>query len=98
MPTSPSGGKMQISLEVPYSEKISRLFIFRFLWAYLLIFPMIPLSIWVAIVGVLHFFYMLFMGKRHKGFWFIHKRFFVWVTEWQGYMGLHVDRRPAFWW
>jgi len=83
--------------EVPYNEKISRLFIFRFLWVYILIWPMIPMAIYVGIVNFLHFFYQLVLGKRNKGMWELHVRMFKWFVKWQTYLGLMTDKRPGFW-
>ena len=89
--------KTALHLEVPYGEKISRLFIFRPLWVCLLIFPMIPAAIWMYILTCLQFLYMLFLGKRHKGMFDTTARFFVWMTSWQAYLGNYVDMRPGFW-
>lgn len=90
--------KQHVSLEVPFREKISRLFIFRFFWVYILAFPMIPLFVWIYIVIILHFLYMLIMGKRHKGLWENMVRFYKFMVSWQTYLMLLVDERPKFWW
>jgi len=95
----PSGApteKTTITLEIPYQEKISRLFIFRFLWAYVVIFTMIPWAMYVGLVGLVHFFYMLFLGKRHQGMFGIHARFLRFAVKWQSYLGAMTDKRPNF--
>lgn len=88
----------QFSVDVPFREKISRLFIFRGLWVYILIFPLIPLGIWFGLVMFLHFWYMLFLGKRNQFLWDNQKKLFVWMTKWQAYLNYLVDLRPGFWW
>lgn len=93
-----SSGKSSIKLEVQFSEKISRLFIFRFLWAYILWIPIIPLAIWVCIITFVHFWYMLILGKRSKSMWDTSVRFLTWMTQWQSYLGNHTDMRPGLWW
>ncbi len=85
-------------VEVPYSEKVSRLFIFRFLWIFIAMWPMMVLAFWVGILMMLHFWYMLFMGKRHEYLWSAAKRFFVYNMEWKSYLEVLTDERPGFWW
>jgi len=85
------------SIEVPFEEKISRLFFFRFLWVYLLIFPLMPMAIYLGIVNFLHFFHKLFLGKRNKGMWDLQVRFLKWILSWQTYLGAITDQRPGFW-
>lgn len=93
-----SSPKSSLKLEVPYSEKISRLFIFRPLWVCLLIWPLGVLACWMYIVLLLQFVYMLFLGKRHLGLFNQSVRFFSWMTQWQSYMGNYTDMRPGLWW
>ncbi len=93
----PMDEKMQVSIDVPYRETISRLFIFRFLWVYVLMFVMIPVAIYMCIIGFLHFWYMLILGKRSQGMWDVMKKVFVWMTQWQAYFNCVVDQRPGFW-
>lgn len=88
--------KSQAQFTAEYSEKISRLFIFRFLWMYIWIFPLAVWGIWIAIISFLHFWYMLFMGKRHKGFWDRTVRFTNYVTKWGSYFKYLTDQRPNF--
>lgn len=88
----------QISLDVPFREKVSRLFIFRPLWIFILIWPAIALSFWFSLTNFLEFFYMLIMGKRHRSLWENSRKYFVWMTEWHAYFSTFVDKRPKFWW
>jgi len=92
-----SSEKPEISVEVPYTEQISRLFIFRFLWMYVLVIVMIPVGIWMGIIMFLQFWYMLFLGKRHEGFWGYQKRLFIWISKWNAYSSTLTDKRPGFW-
>ncbi|MGE3279317.1 MAG: DUF4389 domain-containing protein [Candidatus Altimarinota bacterium] len=89
-------GPQQISLSYPYRETISRLFIFRFLWMFIVIWPMMVWGFWMSIILFLHFWYMLFLGKRHEGFWKRQVRFYTYVTRWNSYFNLMVDQRPDF--
>ena len=88
--------KQEARLDVPYRGTISRLFIFRFLWVYVMIWPLFPWAIWIGIVSFLHFWYMLFLGKRHEGFWNRQLRFFRHCTKWQSYFMFLTDQRPKF--
>ncbi len=90
--------KKDAKLTIEWRHTISRLFIFRFLWVYILIFPLIPLGIWLGIVTFLHFWYMLFMGKRHQGFWNTQVRFYQFMARWQCYLGNLSDKTPSLWW
>lgn len=92
-----SSNKTALQIEVPFAEKVSRLFIFRFLWVYILWIPAIPIAIWVGIVTFVHFWYMLILGKRHQGMWTHAVRMLKWVTNWQSYLSAYTDARPGFW-
>lgn len=86
----------EATLKVEYRGTISRLFIFRFLWAYIMIWPLYVWMIWIGIVYVLQFFHMLFLGKRHEGLWNRMVRFFRHLTKWQSYFMCLTDKRPKF--
>ena len=86
-----------LKIEVPYSEKISRLFIFRPLWVCILIFPLIAAGIWQYILTVVQFLHMLFLGKRNKGMFDQQARFFAWMKQWQSDLGNYTDMKPGFW-
>ena len=90
--------KEQINLDVPFEGKISRLFIFRGLYVFLLFFVIIPLVVWVGFLNMLHFWYMLILGKRQEFIWRQNVKFFVWISKWQAYLNAYVDLRPGFWW
>ncbi len=90
--------KAGIKLEIPYREKISRLFIFRMLWVFVLVWPGMLIGIWIYVVGILEFFYMLILGKRQRTLWENCRRYFVWTMDWNCYMGTLTDKRPSLWW
>lgn len=90
--------KKQIHLDAEYNVEVSRLFIFRFLWAGVVVFPLIPLAIWGGMVNVLQVIYMLIFGKRQEGLWNYKLRFFRFLVSWESYFQLLVDERPSFWW
>lgn len=89
-------GMSTATYQAEYSERISRLFIFRFLWAYIMVWPLIVWAIWIGIISFLHFWYMLIMGKRLKSFWEKQERFMRHMTKWQAYFQLQTDARPKF--
>lgn len=82
-------------MEVPYRDEISRLFVFRFLWIFPLVFVVWFWMFWLGLVMFLHFFYMLFMGRRSQWLWQHMTLFFVYNTRWNAYFNLIVDERPA---
>jgi len=90
--------KQQVSFEVPFEEKISRLFIFRMFWMFVLVWPFFLIGAWLYIVMLLHFVYMLILGKRQKYLWSQFVRAYTWMIKWQSYFGTMVDSRPKFWW
>ncbi|MFN7160032.1 MAG: DUF4389 domain-containing protein [Candidatus Gracilibacteria bacterium] len=86
--------KSQAQFNAEFSENISRLFIFRFLWMYIWIFPLAVWGLWIGIISFLQFWYMLFTGKRHRGFWDRTVRFTKYVTKWGAYLKYVTDERP----
>ena len=86
--------KSQLKYEPEFSEKISRLFIFRFLWIFPLAVVVFFWSILISVVGFLHFWYMLILGERHKKLWTIHVDFIRFIERWNAYFGAMVDERP----
>jgi len=99
-PVQPSGGSgnklTEVKVDVEYSERVSRLFIFRFLWVFIMMWPLWLWSIWIGILNLLHFFYMLILGKRSKSLWESNTRFFRHVIKWQYYFKAITDQRPKF--
>jgi len=90
--------KSSLKVEVEYNEQISRLFVFRGFWVFVMIWPMYALLIGLGVVNFLHFFHMLFLGKRAKSFWGYNTRFFIWMMSWNSYFMKLTDERPGFWW
>lgn len=87
-------GPLQIDLAVPYRETISRLFVFRFLWLFPLVFVLWIWMIWIGIVSFLQFFYMLFLGKRQPWLWEHMVMLFRYTVRWNSYFNLLTDKRP----
>ena len=85
-----------VSVNPEYSERVSRLFIFRGLWIFIMMWPLYFWAIWASIVMILHFFFMLILGKRHKTLWESTARFFRHVIKWQYYLKGLTDKRPKF--
>ncbi len=86
--------KSQLKYEPEFSENISRLFIFRGLWIFPLIFVLFFWAIWIAIVNFLQFWYMLILGERHKKLWTMHVNFIRFVERWNAYFNFIVDEHP----
>ncbi|HUT21839.1 MAG TPA: DUF4389 domain-containing protein [Candidatus Bipolaricaulota bacterium] len=93
---SSESSKMQLKVEVPWREKISRLFIFRFLWVFVLVWVLYVWMIWIGLVNFVHFWYMLILGKKHQAMWKKNVRFFKTMTEWNSYLSNLTDERPKF--
>ncbi len=85
---------LDAEVKVPYREEVSRLFIFRFLWVFPLMFVLWIWIIWIGIVTFLQFFYMLFMGKRQAWLWEHMVMLFRYSTRWNSYLNLLTDKRP----
>ena len=86
----------EIKLDIPYQETVSRLFIFRPLWVAIVMWPMMVWGFWVGLVGMVHFWYMLILGKRHQGMFGTQVRFMQFLMKWQTYLKGVVDKRPNF--
>jgi hypothetical protein len=88
--------KTDLKYEVPYEKKISRLFIFRFLWMFIEMWVIWIWGMWIGIIAFLHFWYMLILGRRHKGLWKRKVRFMRHIAKWTSYLHNTTDRRPDF--
>ena len=88
--------KKELSLDVPYREEISRLFIFRGLWIFVAVWPMYAWAIWIGIITFVHFWYQLILGRRHEVLFEKHVRFFRHINKWSAYLSFLVDKRPKF--
>lgn len=86
----------EATVEVPFDPKISRLFVFRFLWMFIEGWVLYVWSLWMAILLFLQFWYQLFTGKRHQGMWNRHLRYFRHMTKWNSYLMWLSDKRPKF--
>jgi hypothetical protein len=89
-------GKNECSLEIAYHQTISRLFIFRFLWTVVAVWPLSILGIWFGILSFIHFWFMLILGERSKEIWTRQTRLLQYFTEWQLYFHFFTNRRPPF--
>lgn len=84
------------SIHADFDKRISRLFIFRFLLVFIMIWPLYVWMIWIQLLSIFHFFYMLILGKRHEGIWKRKMRFMRHMTKWQMYLMAMTDKRPKF--
>jgi len=93
-PAPRSGAKSQLKYEPDFSEKISRLFIFRALWIIAIAIPVCLWGIWIGVVTFLQFWHMLILGRRHKALWKMNLRFVRYVERWNAYFHFIVDGHP----
>lgn len=77
-----------------YSPKISRWFVFRFLYLFIEIWVMYVWMFWIALVSFVHFWFMLITGTRNQNLWNRQHRFMRHVSKWQAYLNNLVDQRP----
>ena len=85
-----------VTYSVTFEERISRLFIFRFLWIYIEIWVMFVWAIWFNIANVLQFLFMFIMGKRSKTLWDAQMRYMRNMIKWQSYIMAVSNGRPKF--
>ena len=85
-----------MSVDAPFTPKISRLFVFRFLWIFIEIWVLMVWAIWFSLVKFGQFCYMLVRGKRHRGMWNREMRFIRHGIKWYSYLNAITDRRPDF--
>lgn len=90
----PSTSGTKAAFHADYSSKISRLFIFRFLWM-MIEGPIIAVrSLWICIITVIHWVTMFLSWKRNKKLWAKQQRFWNHIIQWKSYMNWHTDARP----
>lgn len=92
------GDKSKLVMEFEYSERVSRLFIFRFLWTFVFIWPFYLLALFVGFASLFHFVYMFVLGRRQETMWVWSVRFAKWLARWNSYLQASVDERPKLWW
>ena len=86
----------KVTYSVSFEKNISRLFLFRPLWLVVEIWVLIGWSLWIGIVGFLHFWYMIVLGKRHKGLWDMEMHFARHCVIWNSYLRRYSNGRPKF--
>lgn len=75
-----------VTIDVKYEERISRLFIFRFLRMFIEIWILYVWMFWLFLISVVHFFHMLILGKRQEMLWKKQLRFFRHLQKWNAYL------------
>jgi hypothetical protein len=88
--------KTDLTYEAPFANKVSRLFIFRFLWMFIEVWVLYIWGIWYGLVSFVQFWYMLILGKRSEGLWKKQMRFMRHMSKWMSYLHAMTDRRPDF--
>ncbi len=92
----PSSNWSDAELELEYEEKVSRLFFLRFLWLIIEYWIILVRSIWIGLISIIHFFYMIILGKRNKNLWDQTYRYLRHVTKRGMYIKWVTDKRPEF--
>ena len=82
-----------LRFELPYEARISRLFIFRSLWMFIEFWVWYAWGLVMFVVYIVHFLYMLFLGRRHRGMWNMQMRH---MMKWQAYLTTLSSGRPKF--
>ena len=85
-----------VDFNPPFRKKISRLFIFRPLWVFIMIWPLYIRIFWIWIITFLHFWYKLILWRRYEDFWKREVRFMRHLTKWGAYLKWVIDKRPKF--
>lgn len=88
--------KSELHYEAPFDKKISRLFIFRFLWMFPLMIIFIPWAIAIEILMLLQCLHMLILGKRCEFIWKAMYRLMKTSNKWNAYFSTLIDKRPKF--
>lgn len=83
-----------VSIEFTYTEKVSRLFIFRLLWLIIQWPIMYIRGIWFTIIWILQLLHMLVMGQRERSLWNKTTRYVRHATKRYGYILWMTDRLP----
>lgn len=94
---SPEPKKSSLTYSAEFSPTISRLFIFRGFAAIPAFIVLYIWMIWIGIVEFLHFWIMLFAGKRNQWFWGQKLKLMRFLGLWQAYVMTLVDERPGYW-
>ncbi len=90
----PHGTGSTSSFQIERSPKISRLFIFRFLWMIIQYFVLIVRGLWISVLTVVHILYMLVFGKRERNLRERQVRFKNHVVKWEAYLSGLTNERP----
>jgi len=87
--------KKAVTIDIAFEKKVSRLFIFRFLWVIPIIVPFFVYNIWFSILSIVQFFHMLIFGERSKSLFEKQMHFVRYVVAWQAYTRFFTNARPA---
>ncbi|MSR67606.1 DUF4389 domain-containing protein [Candidatus Peribacteria bacterium] len=85
----------KVRLEIDFQPKISRWFIFRFLWIIPVIIPLAIYAAWFWLLSFVHFFYMLLLGERSESIFRKQLAFINFGFRWQAYLKYYTNERPV---
>lgn len=84
-----------VRIEIDFQPRISRWFIFRFLWIPVIMVQIAVYAIWFGILSFIHFFYMLVLGERSASIFVKQLRFINFAGRWQAYLKYYVNDHPS---
>ncbi len=84
----------KVRIEIDFQPKISRWFLFRFLWVPVVLVPLALYSCWYAILSLVHFFHMLVFGERSESIFVQQLQFINFAARWQAYLKFFTNERP----
>jgi hypothetical protein len=90
----PHGTWSTATFDVEWSSKVSRLFIFRFLWMIIESFVIWLRWVWISLLTIVHVLYMFVFGKRERNLWNRQVRYWNHVAKWKAYINWLSDERP----
>lgn len=83
-----------VTVDIVFESKISRWFIFRFLWIPVIIVPFAIYGIWFGFLSFVHFFYMLVLGQRSRDIFDGQMNVVRYFARWQAYIRYFTNVRP----
>lgn len=84
----------KVRLEIDFQPKISRWFLFRFLWIVPVIVPLALYAAWFGLLSFVHFFFMLLLGERSEPIFRKQLAFLNFGFQWQAYFKYYTNERP----
>ncbi len=91
-----SSTSSSVAYSIAFEDRISRWFIFRSLWLFIECWVLMVWGLWFIVVSILHFWYMLILGRRSKDLWDAQMHYFRHTNKWKAYLMKLANGRPKF--